>query len=44
MHPGGANIILGDGSVHFYSDGAKLSTWIALISRNGGERIDDSDY
>jgi prepilin-type N-terminal cleavage/methylation domain-containing protein/prepilin-type processing-associated H-X9-DG protein len=39
MHPGGANILLGDGSVHFYSDGHALSTWAALISRNGGEVI-----
>jgi prepilin-type N-terminal cleavage/methylation domain-containing protein/prepilin-type processing-associated H-X9-DG protein len=39
MHPGGANILLGDGSVHFYSNGHKLSTWVALISRNGGEVI-----
>jgi prepilin-type N-terminal cleavage/methylation domain-containing protein/prepilin-type processing-associated H-X9-DG protein len=39
MHPGGANILLGDGSVFFYSDDHMLSTWVALISRNGGELI-----
>jgi prepilin-type N-terminal cleavage/methylation domain-containing protein/prepilin-type processing-associated H-X9-DG protein len=39
MHPGGANILMGDGSVHFYSDNNILSTWVALISRNGGEAI-----
>jgi len=44
LHPGGTNILMGDGSVRFYSDGSRLSTWAALISRNGGERIDDSDY
>jgi prepilin-type N-terminal cleavage/methylation domain-containing protein/prepilin-type processing-associated H-X9-DG protein len=44
LHPGGANILLGDGAVRFYSDGARLSTWAALISRNGGEPINDSDY
>jgi len=39
MHPGGANILMGDGSVFFYSDDHMLSTWVALISRNGGEPI-----
>jgi prepilin-type N-terminal cleavage/methylation domain-containing protein/prepilin-type processing-associated H-X9-DG protein len=39
MHPGGVNILLGDGSVRFYSDNHILSTWVALISRNGGEVI-----
>jgi prepilin-type N-terminal cleavage/methylation domain-containing protein/prepilin-type processing-associated H-X9-DG protein len=38
-HPGGANILMGDGSVHFYGDGHRLSTWAALISRNGEEVI-----
>ena len=42
-HPGGANILLGDGSVRFYSDDHVLSTWAALISRNGGEVIGE-DY
>ena len=43
MHPGGANILLGDGAVHFYGNGHMLSTWVDLISRNGGEVIDE-DY
>jgi prepilin-type processing-associated H-X9-DG protein len=38
-HPGGANILLGDGAVRFYSDAHRLSTWAALVSRNGGEVI-----
>ncbi|HEY7159263.1 MAG TPA: DUF1559 domain-containing protein [Gemmataceae bacterium] len=42
-HNGGANILMGDGSVRFYSDGHKLSTWAYLSSRNGGEPIDE-DY
>ena len=37
QHPGGANVLLGDASVHFYSDSHRLSTWAALISRNGNE-------
>jgi prepilin-type N-terminal cleavage/methylation domain-containing protein/prepilin-type processing-associated H-X9-DG protein len=41
-HPGGSNILLGDGSVHFYSDGHALSTWVALVSRNGGEVIGEA--
>ncbi len=42
-HPGGANIVMGDGSVHFYDDDAALSLWVALISRNGGEAVDFDD-
>jgi prepilin-type N-terminal cleavage/methylation domain-containing protein/prepilin-type processing-associated H-X9-DG protein len=38
-HPGGANILTGDGSVHFYVDGHALSTWVALVSRNGGDVV-----
>jgi prepilin-type N-terminal cleavage/methylation domain-containing protein/prepilin-type processing-associated H-X9-DG protein len=41
MHPGGANILMGDGSVHFYANGHKLSTWVALISRNGEDVINE---
>ena len=41
-HPGGANILMGDGSVHFYADSHALSTWVALISRNGGEVIGET--
>jgi prepilin-type N-terminal cleavage/methylation domain-containing protein/prepilin-type processing-associated H-X9-DG protein len=39
-HTGGANILMGDGSVRFYGDGNLLSTWVALTSRNGGEVTD----
>jgi prepilin-type N-terminal cleavage/methylation domain-containing protein/prepilin-type processing-associated H-X9-DG protein len=42
-HPAGANILLGDGSVHFYSDDSSLQLWVALISRNGQEVISE-DY
>lgn len=41
MHPLGANILMGDGSVRFYLDDSALSIWVALISRNGGEVIDE---
>lgn len=41
LHPGGANILMGDGSVRFYSENNRLSLWIALESRNGGEAVGD---
>jgi prepilin-type N-terminal cleavage/methylation domain-containing protein/prepilin-type processing-associated H-X9-DG protein len=41
LHPGGANILLGDGSVRFISESVELWTWAALSSRNGGEVIGD---
>ena len=36
-HPGGVNVGLADGSVHFVNDTVDLQTWRALGSRNGGE-------
>ncbi len=42
-HPGGANILMGDGSVHFYNEDSALQTWVALISRAGGDTIGE-DY
>jgi prepilin-type processing-associated H-X9-DG protein len=41
LHPGGANVLLGDGSVRFLDESIALSTWSALSSRNGGEVIGD---
>jgi len=38
-HTGGANILMGDGSVRFYNDDSRLSLWSALISRNGKEAL-----
>ena len=43
LHPGGANILLCDGSVRFIKPSIHLSTWAALSSRCGGEII-SSDY
>jgi prepilin-type processing-associated H-X9-DG protein len=43
LHPGGANILLCDGSVRFIKASIDLSTWAALSSRCGGEVI-SSDY
>ena len=40
-HTGGANALLGDGSVRFVRDAVALPTWQALGSRNGGETVGD---
>ena len=36
-HPGGVNLLVGDGSVRFVSDNINLVTWQALSSPQGGE-------
>jgi prepilin-type N-terminal cleavage/methylation domain-containing protein/prepilin-type processing-associated H-X9-DG protein len=36
-HPGGVNLLLGDGSVHFINDGINPQVWTALATRAGGE-------
>jgi prepilin-type N-terminal cleavage/methylation domain-containing protein/prepilin-type processing-associated H-X9-DG protein len=36
-HPGGVNVVLVDGSVHFVTDNIALSTWQALGSISDGE-------
>jgi prepilin-type N-terminal cleavage/methylation domain-containing protein/prepilin-type processing-associated H-X9-DG protein len=38
-HPGGVNLLMGDGSVHFIQNQIDLPTWRALGSRNGGEIV-----
>ncbi len=44
LHPGGANFLLGDGSVHFFTysidDGTDNSIMIALATRAGGEPVE----
>jgi prepilin-type N-terminal cleavage/methylation domain-containing protein/prepilin-type processing-associated H-X9-DG protein len=42
LHPGGANTLMGDGSVRFVSEDIALLTWAALCSRAGKEVIDDN--
>jgi prepilin-type N-terminal cleavage/methylation domain-containing protein/prepilin-type processing-associated H-X9-DG protein len=36
-HPGGVNVLLCDGSVHFVRDGIDLASWRAMGTINGGE-------
>jgi prepilin-type processing-associated H-X9-DG protein len=37
LHPGGVNVLLGDGSVRFVTNGINTNTWQALANRAGGE-------
>jgi prepilin-type N-terminal cleavage/methylation domain-containing protein/prepilin-type processing-associated H-X9-DG protein len=39
LHPGGVNVLMGDGSVRFVSDGIQLTAWQALSTRAGGEVV-----
>jgi prepilin-type N-terminal cleavage/methylation domain-containing protein/prepilin-type processing-associated H-X9-DG protein len=43
-HPGGANILMTDGSVRFIKDSVSRLTWWALGTRNGGEVISSDSY
>jgi len=43
-HPGGANMLFADGSVHFLKKSISLPTYCALGSRNGGEVISADSY
>jgi prepilin-type processing-associated H-X9-DG protein len=43
-HPGGINVLLGDGSVRNIKDTVALNVWRALSTRNGGEVTSASDY
>ncbi len=44
LHPGGVNMLFGDGSVKFVKDSVSLATWRALGTRNGGEVISADAY
>ena len=39
-HPGGANVLISDGSARFISETVDLPTWRGLGSRNGGEVLE----
>jgi prepilin-type N-terminal cleavage/methylation domain-containing protein/prepilin-type processing-associated H-X9-DG protein len=43
-HPGGANLLFGDGSVHFLKSSIAYRTYWALGSRAGGEVISSDQY
>jgi prepilin-type N-terminal cleavage/methylation domain-containing protein/prepilin-type processing-associated H-X9-DG protein len=44
MHPGGSNMLFGDGSVHFLKNSINLHTYCALGSKAGGEVISSDAY
>ncbi|HZW34478.1 MAG TPA: DUF1559 domain-containing protein [Isosphaeraceae bacterium] len=43
-HPGGVNVLFGDGSVKFVKDSVNLATWRALGTRAGGEIVSSDSY
>ncbi len=43
-HPGGANMLFGDGSVHFLKDSINAVAWRALATRSFGEVISSDSY
>ena len=44
FHPGGANVLMGDGSVRFLKDSTNMQTIWKLASRNGGEIISADEF
>jgi prepilin-type N-terminal cleavage/methylation domain-containing protein/prepilin-type processing-associated H-X9-DG protein len=44
LHPGGGNVLMGDGSVRFIKQAINLLTWQVLCSRAGGEVISADAY
>ena len=43
-HPGGANFVFADGSVHFLKQSISMISYCALGSRNGGEVVSSDSY
>jgi prepilin-type processing-associated H-X9-DG protein len=43
-HPGGVNVLFGDGSVRFVKDSISPQTWMALGTRANGETISSDSY
>jgi prepilin-type N-terminal cleavage/methylation domain-containing protein/prepilin-type processing-associated H-X9-DG protein len=43
-HPGGVNVLFGDGAVKFVKNSVSLNAWRALGTRDGGETISSDAY
>ena len=43
-HPGGANVLLGDGSVRFIKSTIAINTWWSLGTRANGEIVSADSY
>ncbi|MEX2315583.1 MAG: H-X9-DG-CTERM domain-containing protein [Pirellulales bacterium] len=41
FHPGGANILFGDASVHFLSEDIEIRTYAKMVTRKGHEVISE---
>jgi prepilin-type N-terminal cleavage/methylation domain-containing protein/prepilin-type processing-associated H-X9-DG protein len=44
FHPGGTNILFGDGSIHFLKESINMQTWWSLATKAGGEVISADSY
>lgn len=44
FHPAGANVVFGDGSVHFIKDNIDIRIFAHLVTRAGNEKISATDY
>jgi prepilin-type N-terminal cleavage/methylation domain-containing protein/prepilin-type processing-associated H-X9-DG protein len=44
QHPGGVNVLMGDGSVRFVKSSVNLITWQAIGTRNGGEVVSGDSF
>jgi prepilin-type N-terminal cleavage/methylation domain-containing protein/prepilin-type processing-associated H-X9-DG protein len=42
FHPGGANILFGDGSVHFIGEEIEIRVYARLVTRKGGELVSNT--
>jgi prepilin-type processing-associated H-X9-DG protein len=43
-HPGGCNVLFGDGHIDFVSEEINPIVWAAWATRAGGEAVSDSSY
>jgi prepilin-type N-terminal cleavage/methylation domain-containing protein/prepilin-type processing-associated H-X9-DG protein len=44
FHPGGANVLMADGSVHFLKASIDIRVFARLVTRSGGEVVAAGDY